>query len=522
MGKGRVAGLADKSWWCWVVLAGTFYVSFTVDGYSFAFGILKLAIEHEHDGVISKESIAIIGGLIPALYCLLAPIAFGLVGVFSIRTLTICGAILSSIGFVLAFANQYLQWGFALDLISLGVIQGTASALLYGPSINLIPSYFTVERKALATGVTTCGSPAGAIIYGFLMHELIEAFSWRGSMLFWAFAALMISFAGLTFLPKQQQQSPDDDDNGDDDDDEVKSSNDKLTTKVAVFDMVAEDEDDVSTMDNGSSIKFEGGVIGSGVEFHKSETSPSIKPLLPSDSSNDSSMLGVGNDNNDDDDVYYTTKKSNNNKAKEQNEQKKTSTMEQLKREFKMIFNWELFSDYRFITLLIAMAFSILGYYVPTLLVTGQAKEPAYGVSPRVQKYLIWLWGIANLLGRLFVGWLADMGRYTPLCSSLSLFVVGLLLSSVCVLVFPHVMIYGDVAFISFVVIYGFVSAPFITLRSTIVQDLYYDKKEQIASSFGWTLWAEGLVIVGGFYLPSESFFFSFFFIFNLFYFFIF
>ena len=63
--------LSDRDWWCWLVLASTFYITFTIDGYNFSFGVLKLYIEDEYKGVVSQETVSIIGGLGPALYCLL-------------------------------------------------------------------------------------------------------------------------------------------------------------------------------------------------------------------------------------------------------------------------------------------------------------------------------------------------------------------------------------------------------------------------------------------------------------------
>ena len=300
---------------------------------------------------------------------------------------------LSTFGFLLGFANGYLHWGFAIDLIALGVIQGVAGAFLFGPCINLIPTYFKQENKAFATGITTCGSPAGAIVYSYLIHILIDNFGWRGTLPFFALGSALILLAGLTFVPKVP------------------------------------------------------------ATYERLEDGP---------------------------------------------------VCERLRKEFETIFNRELFGDPIFITLLVALIFSILSFFVPTLLIVEQAHDPQYGVSRPVLRLLILFWGIAQLLGRLFVGWLADFGRYCVVFSSLSLFVIGLILSSILMLVFPHVMIYGDAAFITFVCIYGFISAPFITLRSTMVQDLYYEKQNLIASSFGWCLSAEGMVIVAGFYLPSK------------------
>ena len=385
-------GLATRKWWCWMVVAATFYITFNMDGYNFSFGILKLYIAKEHEGKVSKTTISIIGGLASALQGILAPVAFGLVTVFSVRTITIVGGALASLGFFIAFVNQYLQWGFAIDLISLGIIQGLAGACLIGPSIDLIATYFRNSHKALATGITTCGSPAGTIVYSYLIHIIIDNFGWRGTLLFFAITSSIVVPACLTFVHKKSITHED--------------------------------------LDEG--------------------------PIR-----------------------------------------------QRLSRSFSNVFNKQLLKDPIFIILFIALDLTILSYFVPTLLIVEQSLDPKYQVTEQIRNLLIPFWGMTQLLGRLTVGWLADFGTSCIFLTPLALFITGLVLSSILMFIFPHIMNFGNPAFIAFVCIYGFISAPFITLQSTLVQDLFYDRQTLIASSFGWCLAAEGLVVVAGFYLPS-------------------
>ena len=423
-----MASVADNDWWCWIVLIGTFYINFAVDGYGFSFGILKLAIEKDYGPnstqPVDKNNIAIIGGLYPCLYALLAPIAFGLIAVFSVRTLTICGSLLSCASFALACANQYFQLGYVFDLIFLGITQGVAAAFLFGPSVNAIPTYFDPKRKAMATGITTCGAPAGAMFYGFVLQKLIDALGWRGALLFFSGAALLISLAGLTFVPK--------------------------TPKNIVEKSFPDEEKNDENL-------YASSLLPPALELVEEPTG--------------------------------------------------TPLTKRLADEFKNIFSVELFTDKHFITLLLAISCSMLGFFVPIILLPGQSRSPEYNVDEDVQMLMVTLWGLAQLIGRVTFGSLADFGRYTLLCSSLVLYGSGLVLSAIGVIIFPLVMHHGNIAFIVFSMYYGFFSAPFITLQSTIVQDLYWDKHRLIASSFGWVLAAAGIVIVAGFYLPSKFFY---------------
>ena len=384
--------LANKTWWCWVVLASTFYITFNMDGFNFSFGIIKLYILEEYKGNASETTVSLIGGLVPALYCLLAPVAFGLVTVFTVRNIAIVGGVLSTLGFGIVFVNQYLHWGFVVDFIGLGVLQGLAGACLFGPSIDLIATYFRFNHKALATGITTCGSPVGTIVYSYLIHILIDQFGFRGTILFFTIASACVIPLCFTFIHKKS--------------------------------ITHEDLDEGPIKDR-------------------------------------------------------------------------------LKESFSNVFEKELLKDRVFILLMIAYALSILSYFVPTLLIVEQSLEAKYRVTENVRNLLIPLWGVTQLIGRVSVGWLADFGNKCFIFTPLSLFMTGLILSSALMFTFPHVMIHGNAAFLTFVCIYGLISAPFITLRSTLVQDMFYDRPTLIASSFGWGLAAEGLVIVFGFFLPT-------------------
>ena len=91
---------------------------------------------------------------------------------------------MSTFSLILAWANgMYLHFGYFFDLFSLGILQGVASALLYGPSIAVIPEYFPKNQRSLATGITTCGSSVGAILFGFITQPLSDLYGWRGTLL---------------------------------------------------------------------------------------------------------------------------------------------------------------------------------------------------------------------------------------------------------------------------------------------------------------------------------------------------
>ena len=135
------------------------------------------------------------------------------------------------------------------------------------------------------------------------------------------------------------------------------------------------------------------------------------------------------------------------------------------------------------------------------LLVNTQAENPDYGVSSGAASRLVMIWGIFNALGRFTSGRLGDYGLRFPIFTSYSIFITGLSISAVALLVFPFTMHFGDIAFITFVSIYGFTIAPLVTMRSMLVSDMYGSSHAK--ASFGWFLSAQGAVMQIGFVMPA-------------------
>ena len=139
-----------------------------------------------------------------------------------------------------------------------------------------------------------------------------------------------------------------------------------------------------------------------------------------------------------------------------------------------------------------------MGYYIPMILMIEQAENL---VSNAVISKLVMIWGFSNLLGRFLSGRLGDYGHSIALCTSFWIFIIGHGMSGVALMIFPHVMHFGDVAFIVFVIVYGFFIAPLATMRSVIVSDMYGSHNAR--ASFGWFLFAQGIVQIIGFVLPT-------------------
>ena len=164
----------------WFVLFATFYLNLVVDGYCFISGILIVEISDEYPDY-DMWQISIISGLVPTLYLLLAPPCIAINEFLGPCRIIMLASAISTGSFVMAWANGfYFLKGFYFDLFFLGFAQGISSALLYGPSIAVIPDYFPKRQRSLATGITTCGSSVGAILFGLITTPLMNEYGWRG------------------------------------------------------------------------------------------------------------------------------------------------------------------------------------------------------------------------------------------------------------------------------------------------------------------------------------------------------
>lgn len=71
---------------------------------------------------------------------------------------------------------------------------------MYLPSLVIVGQYFD-KRRALATGIATCGSGIGAFIFAPLSEQLIEEYAWKGAQ--WIIAAIVLNgiVTGAVYRP---------------------------------------------------------------------------------------------------------------------------------------------------------------------------------------------------------------------------------------------------------------------------------------------------------------------------------
>ena len=105
---------------------------------------------------------------------LVGPISSSLVNKFGPRKTCIAGAIVSAVSiFLSTFSpNVYLL------MISYGVLGGLGLGLMYVPAVTAV-GYWFEKKRSLVTGISTCGSGFGTIVFAPVVTALEAGLGWQ-------------------------------------------------------------------------------------------------------------------------------------------------------------------------------------------------------------------------------------------------------------------------------------------------------------------------------------------------------
>ncbi|CAH1954282.1 unnamed protein product [Acanthoscelides obtectus] len=182
--------------WGWVVVFASFIVNLIADGITFSFGVIF--VEFLHYFGETRGTTAWIGGVFMAMPLLSGPVASFLTDRYGCRRVTIFGALLASIGFIISsMANSMI-----VLCITFGILAGFGLSLCYVASVVIVAYYFD-KKRSFATGLAVCGSGIGTFIFAPLIQLLLDEYGWRGTTLILAglFLNLVVCGALMRDLP---------------------------------------------------------------------------------------------------------------------------------------------------------------------------------------------------------------------------------------------------------------------------------------------------------------------------------
>ncbi|XP_074652647.1 monocarboxylate transporter 12-B-like isoform X2 [Tubulanus polymorphus] len=180
--------------WGWVVVIASLFCNIIVDGVCFSFGIFFIAFQEHFHSTTSATSW--VGSLLIGIYLIMGPLASALANKFGCRVITIAGAIITTIAFVMAIMAPNIE----ILIVAYGIFGGIGFGLIYLPSIVIVGFYFE-RRRAFATGIAVCGSGIGTLVFAPLAESLLEKYDWKGSLLIMAGIVLNCCIGGALFRP---------------------------------------------------------------------------------------------------------------------------------------------------------------------------------------------------------------------------------------------------------------------------------------------------------------------------------
>ncbi|KAK7484226.1 hypothetical protein BaRGS_00024475, partial [Batillaria attramentaria] len=137
-----------------------------------------------------------VGSLQPAVTFTVGPLASALTNRYGCRVVTMVGAAICAAGFVLSVFTPNLYFLY----FSSGILAGLGFGLIYLPAIVSVAQYFE-KRRSFATGLAVCGSGFGTFAIAPFSEFLLQQYGWRGAMLILGGVILNVVACGAVFRP---------------------------------------------------------------------------------------------------------------------------------------------------------------------------------------------------------------------------------------------------------------------------------------------------------------------------------
>jgi len=180
--------------WGWVVCAASFLCNMILDGIAYSFGVLLTPLCRYFNS--DAGTVSWVGSLLCGVYLMSGPIVAGLVNKYGCRPVCMAGSLITCIAFSLSiFATNV-----PMLMLLYGVLGGFGLGLIYLPAVVAVGYYFE-KKRALATGISVCGSGVGTFIFAPFATYLLDKYGWRGANIIFAALCLQCAVFGALMRP---------------------------------------------------------------------------------------------------------------------------------------------------------------------------------------------------------------------------------------------------------------------------------------------------------------------------------
>jgi len=190
----------EGGWRGWTVVVASFFCIAILDGVGYTTGLLLNSLIVDLGA--GRAEVSVLGSLQVGVYSLGGPIVGRLVKELGTRPVCILGAVISSVGMVIA------SFGTRLDVVLLGysVVSGVGFGLMYIPSVVGAAPFFN-KRRSLAMGICLCGSGVGTFTLAPISEFILSRYGWNWVFRFFAvLCGGCIACGALMFSKKTREE----------------------------------------------------------------------------------------------------------------------------------------------------------------------------------------------------------------------------------------------------------------------------------------------------------------------------
>ncbi|XP_033759355.1 LOW QUALITY PROTEIN: monocarboxylate transporter 7-like [Pecten maximus] len=518
--------------WGWMVVLGSFALHIIADGIVYSFGVFYIDFLEYFKG--GKGETSWVGSLVPGVTLTVGPISSALTNRYGCRAVTIAGALIASLGFILSLFAPNIYYLY----FSFGIMSGLGFGLMYLPAIVSVGHYFE-KKRAFATGIAVCGSGVGTFIFAPLSKFLLDEYTWRGATLIEAGIILNCIIFGILFRPllpsKKTKSKYDVEANGKSEKEAlVKEKGDSkrnsslripsmtLTTEPSSpSSLVAFDANKilahVKVEENGIAqmVRSDGAlhrlndyslspphsptsnvapvILRSGTfrRQHSTMSSAShLSPLARKDIFYSGSLINIPQYKSNPD-LYVTSVLSIPEQVANEDDWfifRCLNLSPEIRDAVRQMLDFSLLKDPIFLMFVVSNFFTSIGFNMPYIYLPDRALES--GISKTDAALLVSVIGIANTIGRVVFGWMADQ----KWVNRLMLYNTALTICGVATALSP---LHNSFEFLlCYAAVFGAFIGVYVGLTSVVLVDLL--GLDKLTSSFGLLLMFQGVATLIG------------------------
>ncbi|XP_078526735.1 monocarboxylate transporter 13-like [Lissotriton helveticus] len=180
--------------WAWMIALSGFMVNALTYGVIRSMGVFYMEFVYSFHKPSSEVSW--ITSISITVLQFASPVGSALSIQYGDRAVVMAGGVLTFLGTLLAsFGNSLLHL-----YLTMGALTGFGWALVFSPTMAIIPQYFH-RRRGLALGLALTGNGLSSILFSPLFQALIDIYSWRGALLIISAIELNLCICGALLRP---------------------------------------------------------------------------------------------------------------------------------------------------------------------------------------------------------------------------------------------------------------------------------------------------------------------------------